>query len=840
MNTLFLAIMAVVLVKLFCQIKSCEEKILDLQITLKKLMSNKDNILAKQEPTETEANTDGSQENIELQEEPPATQVVEENIVVCDKDASAQIEVEEKTVEINLSQEIDKTEETNDNSKDEETSENPVTTSTFESMFMGNLFNKIGAIALLVGIGIFVKLISPYIVFTDEMKIASGFIAGILTILGAFKIQQTPKMKNYAEVLMGTGFGFLLITTYCATSLFGFFNVPFATVLASLIVGAIYYLADKQKTISMLVIGLIGGYANPFFINPDISTNFLFSYLIFLNLLSIVFVYRNPDKNIINILNLILTSLTAMIFSCFSHSYTLTHILVLWGIYIVLDVLTLYKGFQKKFLCKAQTYINFSVLSVLSFVLFFDERIYIGWLLLFVMIVYCGLSYAMMRKGYKENDYLYSAIAALFLSTYFLVGNTLKIYLWSLEAVLLALFASRFEIKKISYCAMGFLVMALSKMFLMSEIYDAQRLPIFNWRLVCFIPTVVSGFVISKIFKKDNLINAAHIVMFLALTSLYTFVAFEVADRLKQVYDDLYLLILSYTVLASVYAINLKKLALLTQHKLFSVGSYLSAIGALILLFVSEFAVADMMPILNLRIIIYIFVTAVAFMYFCWTKNIWYKILYVSLIYWYAYNEMLAFISDYSDMTCVMLVSALSLVYSVNLKYLSIKDNHSTIEKFSYIVSVIAIGAILISDFTNSNVYYFPVFNVKFLAYVLAMGNVYYLTKNQKSESLKYIIPILGFACVHFETVNFIRFMHVQIDWLISVMWILYTGLISYIGIILKKKYLKIVGTSLSLIVILRVFIYDFPQFESIYKIIASLTLGVILMIISYFYNKNK
>ena len=82
--------------------------------------------------------------------------------------------------------------------------------------------------------------------------------------------------------------------------------------------------------------------------------------------------------------------------------------------------------------------------------------------------------------------------------------------------------------------------------------------------------------------------------------------------------------------------------------------------------------------------------------------------------------------------------------------------------------------------------------------------------------------------------------MHVQIDWLISVMWILYTGLISYIGIILKKKYLKIVGTSLSLIVILRVFIYDFPQFESIYKIIASLTLGVILMIISYFYNKNK
>ena len=45
---------------------------------------------------------------------------------------------------------------------------------SFENIFLGNIFNKIGAFAILVALVILIKMISPFFVFTAQLKITLG------------------------------------------------------------------------------------------------------------------------------------------------------------------------------------------------------------------------------------------------------------------------------------------------------------------------------------------------------------------------------------------------------------------------------------------------------------------------------------------------------------------------------------------------------------------------------------------------------------------------------------------------------------------------------------------
>lgn len=146
-----------------------------------------------------------------------------------------------------------------------------------EKLFLGNIFNKIGALAIFVGLIIFIKLISPYIIFTPWIKLSLGFLTGFAFIGASLFIRTKEKMRNYSEVLLGVGFGALFITTYCGSTILELLDTPVVFTIATALLLAAYYMADKLKTVSMLSISLIAGYLNPFFINRtfDAEPDFL-------------------------------------------------------------------------------------------------------------------------------------------------------------------------------------------------------------------------------------------------------------------------------------------------------------------------------------------------------------------------------------------------------------------------------------------------------------------------------------------------------------------------------------------------------------------------------------
>ncbi len=631
---------------------------------------------------------------------------------------------------------------------DEETEQAPLKAkeerkNSFESLFLGNLFNKIGALALLIGLIIFIKIISPFLVFTAGMKVALGFIAGIAMLAVGMKLHAKENLKNYSEVLLGVGFGTMFITTYCANVYLHIFSNSQAFTVATGLLLATFFLADKLKTVSMLVISLIAGYLNPFFVTGSVDTSgaFLFGYLLFVNLLSIIYTFRNNSKNVVNTVNLIMTLIVGAIFVDFK-AISLIYPVILWAMYFVYDLICTMNPEHKP--SKTLNYTNFVVFSIFTYCICQEDYLSKGLCELAIGLFYATA--AGMRKGCKETftQYLNLFLAATSLAVLFGFGNQpkLKVYIWALETAILAFFAEKYERKDIAGWTVGVWVASflaatgIDNVFIAKNIHSFQ--PFWNTRLLIFAPLILSSFATYFIFRKSGEKRLANLAKYFELnyiSMIYLYLGFEANDVINKYY----------------------------------IGKNTSAY----------------------------------------------------------------FVRD-------MIYAIMGFIYTIQFKKLHKSTNHILFAVASTIVGVIATLHLLVNGYTYRPIAAFiPLVNLRTAAFLSAIVASILYAKWTKSEVFKYIAIAFGFVLMHVELADTIhRYELWTDDYLISIGWILYSGLITAFGIFQKKKALKISGITLCLLSVARIFIYDLANIDIMYKFAAFLVLGTILMLLSYYYNK--
>jgi hypothetical protein len=74
----------------------------------------------------------------------------------------------------------------------------------------------------------------------------------------------------------------------------------------------------------------------------------------------------------------------------------------------------------------------------------------------------------------------------------------------------------------------------------------------------------------------------------------------------------------------------------------------------------------------------------------------------------------------------------------------------------------------------------------------------------------------------------------------LSILWGIYSLLLIIMGIAKKKKHLRIAAIILFAVTLVKLFIYDMAHLETIAKTIVFVSLGILLLIISFLYNKYK
>ena len=159
----------------------------------------------------------------------------------------------------------------------------PLVDFNLESFIGENLSNKIGIIIIVLGVGIGLKYAIDHHLISPFFRIILSYLAG-LTLM-SFAIRFKNKYVEYSAVLLSGAMCILYFTTYAAYSFFHLFSFIAAFSVMCLftvftVLAAMYF---NRSIIALL--GLVGAYAVPFLLgfHPNHYT-FLFSYIAVINL----------------------------------------------------------------------------------------------------------------------------------------------------------------------------------------------------------------------------------------------------------------------------------------------------------------------------------------------------------------------------------------------------------------------------------------------------------------------------------------------------------------------------------------------------------------------------
>ena len=190
--------------------------------------------------------------------------------------------------------------------------------------FIGeNLVNKIGIAILVLAIAFFVK----YAIDNDWVgpvgRVGIGIICGGILIGFAHRLRNS--YKAFSSVLVGGGIAVFYFTITLAYQEFHLFDQTVSFIILILITVfavALSLLYDKQE---LAVIALVGGFASPFMVsNGSANYNALFIYLVILNIGLLIIAYYK-EWRILNILAFVL-SVAVFATVLFSLSATTYHI----------------------------------------------------------------------------------------------------------------------------------------------------------------------------------------------------------------------------------------------------------------------------------------------------------------------------------------------------------------------------------------------------------------------------------------------------------------------------------------------------------------------------------
>jgi uncharacterized membrane protein len=168
--------------------------------------------------------------------------------------------------------------------------------------FIGeNLANKIGIAILVLGIGFFVKYAIDQDWINEIGRVFIGLLCGGALLGIAHRLRNT--FKAFSSVLVGGGIAVLYFTIGIAYHSYGIFEQSVAFIIMVVITGFAVLLSLAYDRIELAVLSAIGGFATPFMVSSGEGNYIvLFSYMMILNVGMLVLAYfkRWPLINIVS------------------------------------------------------------------------------------------------------------------------------------------------------------------------------------------------------------------------------------------------------------------------------------------------------------------------------------------------------------------------------------------------------------------------------------------------------------------------------------------------------------------------------------------------------------
>lgn len=668
--------------------------------------------------------------------------------------------------------------------------------SNLENFIGTNLINKIGILILIFG----VIIGSKYAIDNNLISPMARVIIGYLISFGlmGFALKLKAKYENFSAVLLSGSLSLLYFLSFISYDFYQFIpqTAAFGLMFLFTIFAVLASLNYNKQVIAL--IGLVGSYAIPFLLSND-SENvlFLFSYVTIVNI-GILFISFKKYWKPLFYSAFVFTWLifTAWLFSDYSNLYFTEAIL-----FASIFFLTFYTTFIAYKTIKKEAFAKIDVVFILmnSFVFFsvgyfiLDQKDsttqYLGLFAIANAMVHFVVSKVFFKRENTDKKIFYLAIGLVFIFITMAIpiqlnGNWVTL-LWSLEAALLFWLGRSKNIRIyeiISYPLIILSSLSLWQDWTSSSYFYQEFKPFFN-------PIFLTAIISSLAF---GFINYIHFTKQISET---------VTSKVSKIFHYL----LPFILLITVYFTFANEIS-----QWFSIVYNRSAIPVESVDYNYDEYNYDINKFQNLALLFYtiIFTLIISLLNFKKLKNnILYQITLISSL-------VLLF---YSLSVGLFLCSELRTSYLLP----------STEKLFD----------------TGSIYLYIRYFNFAFVA--LLVYSIYLHVKKGivKPEIGKYFSLLLHLVILWFLSSELLHWLDIYgnknaYKLALSILWGSYSLLMVVLGLWRNLKYTRIAAIVLFAVTLVKLFLYDISNLSAVYKTIVLIILGVLLLVISFLYNK--
>lgn len=340
----------------------------------------------------------------------------------------------------------------------------------------GTWFNRIGVVAVIIGLAFFIKYSFDNNWIGPTGRVILGIIAGLAMLGTGEKLRE--RYFSYAQGLMGGGSLALFVSVYAAYQFYGLLSSPLAFSFLGLVMVSTVFLSVRHNSLPIGILGIIGGYLIPVLIGGpgDPALWPLITYLIMLTagVLGVSLYKRWPLFQYLSfILNQgFIAILLAENFTWYSppSNFAPLFTYAVFTFVLYLGVATLYNLLNKKKsrgwdlalnLLNAFLFLMWSIFMLTDSV--FQD--YLGFYTLMIAVLYLFLGRSAYRLYAEDRGQVY----ILFLVSFVCLTIAIPLQLtgifmglaWLAQAVGLVFAASRLKQERMAYAGLAVLVLGM-------------------------------------------------------------------------------------------------------------------------------------------------------------------------------------------------------------------------------------------------------------------------------------------------------------------------------------------------------------------------------------------
>ncbi len=658
----------------------------------------------------------------------------------------------------------------------------------WEALIGGKLLNRIGALALIIGIGFFLKYAFDNNWISETLRVLIGAVIGIVCLAGGYRTNKRG-FQIFAQGMVGAGIAILYLSVYAAFNFYHLLPQWVAFVFMSIVTIVALLNGLFYDSLAEGILGWAGGFLTPILLSTGQANEVgLFTYVALLDAGLLAMVVKKERWAIFEPLAFVGTWIMYLIWR--SEYYTDADLwgtvffaTVFWVLFLVPDVLRSRKATAGERFKQIVPIFNaaFYFLAV-YFLIDKDNHPWMGLATLAIGAVYLAIFLVQQRRGNLRNDvkiqHTLTAAALLVIATAIQFRDFDTVIFWSIEAAALVWCSTEWKEDYVQTAALVLFGCVVFKLLFFTESALAYS-PIRDFVLVLNHRAVAFAFLAGSLgfgaFMVDrsvgvrnnqvsNVLHVAWSVILFLVASVETvdFFRFKMLDQPGEIQQRLvYFQIMTFGGVWITLSLPLAWVGLKKKLLPLVISALVYALLAIVFAAVRGIAFDPIdyyIPVFNIRTISLLLVTT-----------------------------------------------------GLALHAQFIQKSPDTFEIIKNLVSYVQIGTVL-------------------LIFVLLTGE----TRDFFQKDIASLAGQAGLVSTEVSRLSNLQQMS------LSGVWLLYSAFLMAVGVWRKYRGMRVVAIALFGLTILKIFVYDLSFLETLYRIFSFVGLGLILLTVSYVYQKYK